>query len=134
MSQIVRPPTAFSLDGLRQKNPRVKDRGHLAFIRSLPCLVSGRTDSIEAAHIRYADDAYAKRGSGMAQKPHDCWAVPLSADQHRRQHSMSEREFWIDAGIDPVLIAALLYCHSGDDNAARQVIRNAREITRRTQP
>jgi hypothetical protein len=132
VSQIVRPATAFSLDSLRQKQPRVKDRGHLAFLRSLPCLVTGRSDGIEAAHIRFADDTYAKRGSGLQQKPHDCWAVPLSADEHRRQHSISERDYWIDTGIDPVLIAALLYCHSGDDNAARQVIRNARAITQRT--
>lgn len=131
MSQVFRPPTAFSLDGLRQRQPRVKDNGHLEFVRQLPCLVTGRTVGIEAAHIRFADDTYAKRGSGLQQKPHDCWAVPLTAEQHRLQHTKAERDFWDKVGIDPVLIAALLYCHSGDDNAATQVIRNAREITRR---
>lgn len=131
MSQVNRPSTAFSLDGLRQRRPRVKDEKHLAFIRTLPSLVPGR-EPVEAAHIRYADDTYAKRGSGLQQKPHDCWAVPLAADQHRRQHSMAERAFWEGVGIDPVLIAALLYAHSGDETAAIQVIRNARTITRRS--
>ena len=131
MSQIVRPPTAFALDGLRQKQPRQHDRGHLVWIRTLPSLVPGH-DRVEAAHIRYADDRTGKRSVGMALKPSDKWVVPLAADQHRDQHSGSERDWWIAHGIDPVIIAALLYAHSGDDTAAQIVIRNARAITRRS--
>lgn len=130
-SRIDRPGTAFSLDGLRQRQPRVTDSRHLAFIRDLPSLVPGR-EPVEAAHIRYADDRYGKRSVGTGLKPSDRWVVPLAADQHRRQHSMAEREFWESAGIDPVVIAALLYAHSGDDSAAIQVIRNARLISRRS--
>lgn len=129
--QIARPATAFSLDGLRQRQPRVQDRAHLAWIRTLPSVVPGR-EPVEAAHVRYADDRYGKRSVGTSLKPSDRWVVPLAADQHRRQHSMNEREFWESVGIDPVVIAALLYVHHGDDGAAHQVIRNARLISRRS--
>lgn len=129
--QVKRASTAFALDGLRQKKPRLKDAGHLAFIRTLPSLVPGR-EPVEAAHIRYADDTYAKRGSGLQQKPHDCWAVPLAADQHRLQHAGGERAYWERIGIDPIIIAAFLYAHSGDEKACIQIIRNARAISRRS--
>lgn len=131
MSQIVRPATAFALDGLRQRQPRVKDRGHLAFIRTLPSLIPG-DERVEAAHVRYAVDQYGKRSVGTGLKSSDMWTVPLAADQHRSQHGTNEREWWIAHGIDPVVIAALLYAHSGDENAATIVIRNARAITLRS--
>lgn len=130
-SRINRPGTAFSLDGLRQRRPRVTDSKHLAWIRDLPSVVPGH-ERVEAAHIRYADDRYGKRSVGTGLKPSDRWVVPLAADQHRRQHQMNEREYWQAVGIDPIIIAALLFAHSGDDSAAIQVIRNARLISRRS--
>jgi len=129
--RIERPPTAFTLDGRRSrsKQPRQNANGHLAFIRELPSLVPG-AGPVEAAHIRYGDPRYAKPKVGMAEKPDDKWVVPLCAGEHRRQHSMNEREYWSSVGIDPVLIAALLWAHTGDESAAIQIIHRATLIGR----
>lgn len=130
-SSVNRPSTAFSLDGRRsrERQPRVKAAGHLEWIRTLPSLVPG-FGNVEAAHIRFGDPRYAKPKVGMAEKPDDKWVVPLSAEQHRAQHSMNERDYWAEAGIDPVLIALLLHAHSGNDEPARQIIAQARLISR----
>ncbi|KFL31412.1 hypothetical protein JP75_07560 [Devosia riboflavina] len=129
-SRVNRPDTAFSLDGLRQKQPRRHDKQHMAWLHELPSVVPGH-EPVQVAHIRYADDRYGKRSAGTGLKPSDCWTVPLAADQHRRQHSMNERQYWEAVGIDPILIAALLYAVSGDTSAGTQIIRNARQISRR---
>jgi len=128
---LVRPATAFSLAGRgsAKKQPRIKAAGHLAWIRTLPSLVPGE-GPIEAAHIRFSDPSYAKPKVGMGEKPDDKWAVPLAASEHRKQHSMNERDYWDEARIDPVIIAALLWCHTGDDEAAIQIIRNAGSLRR----
>ena len=104
--------------------------GHLAWIRTLPSLLPGSLP-VEAAHVRYADARYAKPLTGMQRKPDDIWVVPLAGDQHRAQHSIGERHFWHDHEIDPVVIAAFLFCHSGNDDAGRTIIRNARIISAR---
>lgn len=109
------------------KRPREHNETHLAFIRSLPSLVRGN-GPIEAAHLRYAEAAIGKPITGMAEKPHDCWTVPLCASAHREQHAGSERAFWQRQGINPLIIAALLFVHSGDEKAATTVVRNARSI------
>lgn len=110
------------------KDPRRHSEAHLAFIRTLPCLVTGREPSaerIEAAHVRYASLMHGKRETGKAEKPHDCWTVPLTARAHRHQHGMDEEAFWRGHNIDPLTVAALLWLHSGNENAARQVIHHA---------
>ena len=116
---------------LRQRRPRVKDADHLAWIRTLPCIVSGRRQGIEAAHIRYSDQRFAKRQVGIGEKPDDCWTVPLHHEMHRTgsdaQHSSNERAWWRARGIDPVVVAAALYSVSGDDMAARLILQFTRE-------
>lgn len=109
------------------RHPRKKLDAHLAWIRTLPSLVRG-LGPVEAAHIRYADAAYAKRLTGMAEKPHDMWTVPLAADAHREQHSGSERAFWQRQHINPLVVAAFLWLHSGDDEAGALIIQNSRAI------
>jgi hypothetical protein len=128
--RIIRPDTAFSLDtpGRRQKRPRQHKESHLAWIRTLPCVVTGARAEIEAAHIRYADARYAKRGVGTGEKPDDKWTVPLRRYKHREQHAMDEREFWAAHKIDPVAIASALWGCSGDDEAGEQVIREFRKL------
>ena len=126
MSRIERPRTAFAGQASPKKRPRDKNTGHLDFIRSLPCLVTGR-HGVEAAHVRYPDLRYGKAGTGMGEKPDDVWSVPLHADEHRRQHSMSEAEYWRSVGIDPLPVALSLY-HVGQNEAlALEVIKNARQ-------
>jgi hypothetical protein len=61
---------------------------YLAWIRTLPCLVCGRTVGIEAAHTG---------PHGMAQKSPDTSAIPLCARHHRTgsdsYHKLGSRAF-----------------------------------------
>lgn len=128
MAQIARPNTAFSLDKRsRQRKPRQHAKNHLHWITTLPSLVAG-SGRVDPAHIRYAEPRYAKTSTGKAEKPSDCWVVPLARSQHDAQHDANERQWWVDRGIDPLLVAALLWAHTGNDHAAEQVIRFARQI------
>jgi hypothetical protein len=108
-----------------QKRPRVKLEDHLQFIRTLPCLVTGRRP-VEAAHIRYADMRLGKRGTGMGEKPDDQWVVPLSPEAHRDQHQHDEMAWWRSKGIDPVVVALALWKASGDEEVACEIIRRTR--------
>jgi hypothetical protein len=72
---------------------------HLAFIRSLPCCVSGRRHSIEAAHV----------GSrGMGQKCSDFETIPLNALYHREQHRIGLKRFAQTYDLDIPAILAML--------------------------
>jgi len=124
--RIAPPSTAFAnAPSKGQKRPRIENERHLAWIRTLPCLITGRTP-VEAAHIRYADPAYGKRDVGTAEKPDDRWTVPLAPVVHREQHSGSEREFWKRHGIDPCRVALALYAVSGDDEQGAIILKHAR--------
>jgi hypothetical protein len=108
------------------RQPRHHDEKHLAFIRTLPCLVSGDDTSTEACHIRYTDLRVAKHNAGVGQKPDDFFVVPLSSAQHRKQHEGNERAFWKAVGIDPVLYALALYAVSGDYERGCEIVKNAK--------
>jgi hypothetical protein len=111
---------------LRQRRPRIELPRHLAFIRELPSLVAV-PGPVEAAHIRYAELRYGKEHTGMGEKPDDFWVVPLAHDAHMAQHHAGdERAWWEAQGIDPCLVASLLYSHSGREEEARMVISMAR--------
>ncbi len=123
--RFVRPNTAFSRDPSGKEQRRMKDEGHLAFIRTLPCLITGRY-GVDPCHIRYGDPLYKKPKTGKATKPHDCWVVPMIREKHDEQHGMAEPEFWKAQGIDPLAIARDLYAISGDEEAAKRIITAAR--------
>lgn len=108
-----------------QKRPRKEDGAHLRWLRTLRCVITGRRP-VEAAHVRYADQAYGKRECGKAEKPDDRWALPVCPDKHREQHSGSEIEFWNRHRIDPLRVALALYNVTGDDEQGELIIRNAR--------
>lgn len=111
---------------LRQRRPRVECARHLVFVRQLPSLVRG-TGPVEAAHIRYGELRYGKDPTGMGEKPSDKWVVPLAHNVHMDQHqSGGERDWWFAQGIDPILVAALLWASTGDFEAAERVISMAR--------
>lgn len=94
---------------LVQRQPRIEDPGHLAFVRTLPCLICGKPGS-DPAHIRSAAPAYGKRHTGMAEKPDDCWVLPLCRFHHDEQHRGTELAFWASYGIpDPHGLAVELY-------------------------
>lgn len=132
--RIVRDDTAFSTAPSKgQKRPRKTDDKHLKWIRTLPCVITGQY-GVEAAHIRYAAPHLGKRETGGQEKPDDRWAVPLSPEMHREQHSMNEQSFWAKHGIDPCQVAMALYGISGDDEPALVIIRNARQRIAPAQP
>lgn len=119
-SRIVRPDTAFSMPG-KQRRKREKNEAHLAHVRKLPCAICGQKP-VEAAHIRMAAPEYGKRETGMAEKPDDCWTMPLCPHHHREQHGMNEEQFWQDYGMDPIKIALALNRASGDEEAGTGII------------
>lgn len=124
-SRFIVPYTAFSVTSRRTKRQRAGGKDHLAFIRSLPCVVTGRTDNVEAAHISYADPQYGKLGRGKGQKEDDCWTLPLCRDEHNIQHQSDEGLYWAVRRINPLVTAAALYIHSGDYERAILILQNA---------
>lgn len=123
---IRRPDTAFSnAPSKGQKRPRKENVDHLKWIRTLPCVITGK-HPVEAAHIRYADPAYGKRETGKAEKPDDAFVVPLHPDLHREQHSMNEQVFWAKYRIDPIKVALALSHASGDDDQAKSILERSR--------
>lgn len=123
---IRRPPTAFPLSAT--KRPRKPCVEHLRFVHDQPCLICGAPG--EAAHVRYASAAHGKVETGAGRRPDDRWVVPLCPAHHREgadaQHNHNERDWWEQHGIDPLVIAALLWSCTGDDEAARHICLNAR--------
>lgn len=97
---------------LRQRQPRLRDPGFLAFVRRQPCCRCGASPS-EAAHLRMGSRARDKRPTGMSEKPDDRWANPLCAGCHRNdpgaQHRVGEVAFWPRVGIDPFEHASALW-------------------------
>ena len=87
-----------------QRQPRQRDEAYLAFIRSFPCAICGKTP-VEAAHLRVGSINDGKSYTGMAEKSSDKWALPLCAFHHRQQHTMNEREFWASHGLNPFALS-----------------------------
>lgn len=133
--RIARPASAFSNApvGKQKKRPRDQDKNHLAWIRTLPCVITGNRP-VDPAHVRYADPVYGKRETGKAEKPDDKWVIPLCREKHDEQHSMNERIFWARHGLDPLRIALALYACTGDDDQAFVIIREAISAARSFAP
>ena len=122
--RLVPPPTAFR--ATKQRRPRKQEGAHLDFIRSLPCVICGRSDDTHAAHIRAACPALGKRETGAGEKPSDAWTVPLCGDHHvfgqDAQHGRGELRWWIEHNINPFILALALYRASGDHETAENII------------
>ena len=108
-----------------QRRPRIHDERHLAWVRRLPCLICKNEVETEACHVRMADPSIGKLNSGLGQKPHDYFVVPLCGAHHRRQHMQNEREWWAAHNVDPVKLALMLFAVSGDHQEAERIIRAA---------
>jgi hypothetical protein len=88
---------------LISKPVRERDREHLKFVASQPCLVCGRTPS-DAHHIKFAEQR------AMGRKVGDRFTVPLCRLHHRELHRRgNERLWWESQGIDPLGVAATLW-------------------------
>jgi hypothetical protein len=80
-----------------------RDRNHLRFVTSQPCVVCGRIPS-DPHHIKFAEQRT------MGRKVSDKFTVPICRVHHRELHQRgSERAWWRSQGIDPLPIAATLW-------------------------
>lgn len=101
--RIVKP----AQDGFPKRKPQ-KKADYLAFLHSLPCVVTGSRE-VQAAHVSFAAPRFGHYGRGKGHKASDRWALPLSPAEHNRQHSMNEAEYWRGVGIDPHVLALTLW-------------------------
>jgi hypothetical protein len=88
------------------KPVRERDRDHLRFVASQPCLICGRTPS-DPHHIKFAE-----QGS-MGRKVSDRFTVPICRLHHRELHRRgNERAWWENQGIEPLTAAATLWART----------------------
>ena len=86
---------------------RLRNRDHLRFVASQPCLVCGRSPS-QAHHLRFAQPR------AMGRKVSDEFTVPLCAAHHHELHMRgNELEWWKDKQIEPLEIADDLWRTKG---------------------
>jgi len=71
----------------------LRDAKHLALIRMLPCVMGGQGE-VQACHLRKGTDG------GMGMKPSDFYTLPLSFEEHAKQHRLGELTYW--GGIEGV--------------------------------
>jgi hypothetical protein len=82
---------------------RFRDKAHLAFVASQPCLVCGRRP-VDPHHVRFA------QGQSLGRKVSDEFTVPVCRSHHRELHrSGDEYLWWENVGIDPLKAARKLW-------------------------
>ena len=82
---------------------RLRDKAHLKFVASQPCLVCGRQPS-DPHHLRFAQPR------ALALKVSDEFTVPLCRGHHRQLHQAgNEIAWWEDLNIDALEIAKGLW-------------------------
>ena len=92
------PPVNKSQIAIAQPK-RLRDKAHLKFVASQPCLVCERQPS-DPHHVRYAQ----QRALGL--KVSDEFTVPLCRGHHRQLHQAGNEEtWWKSLNIDPLTIA-----------------------------
>lgn len=96
-----------------RKPVRHRDRDHLAFVSTHPCLICQRSPC-DAHHLRFAQPR------ALGRKVSDEFTVPLCRDHHTALHYQgNETAWWADAGIAPLPIAAALWAATQLRSAAR---------------
>jgi len=85
------------------KPARERDRQHLKFVTTQPCLICGRTPS-DAHHIKFAESR------AIGRKVSDKYTVPVCRLHHRELHRHgNENVWWRRHGIEPLGIASTLW-------------------------
>lgn len=96
----------------RQREPRVRDKQYLGWIKTLPCIAcacQGRTTyGVEAAHCKSGFPEAGWRAFGHAEKSHDARATGICEHHHRTgpraQHANlggNEAFWWHALGVYP---------------------------------
>ena len=101
------PPVKIDKSQLSIAEPkRLRDKAHLNFVASQPCLVCGRQPS-DPHHLRFAQP----RAIGL--KVSDEFTVPLCRGHHRQLHQTgNEAAWWEDLQINALEIARGLWDQS----------------------
>ena len=82
---------------------RHRDKAHLKFVASQPCLVCGRSPA-DAHHLRFT------QLRAMGRKVSDEFTVPLCRTHHRDVHRFGDEVVWWERrAIDPVTTARMLW-------------------------
>src|SRR3984957_11028300 len=82
---------------------RVRDRGHVRYVATQPCLVCGRSPS-DPHHLRFA------QSRALGRKVSDEFVVPLCRGHHRGVHRHGDEvAWWEKVGIDPSIAARSLW-------------------------
>jgi hypothetical protein len=82
---------------------RIRDRDHVRYVATQPCLVCGRNPS-DPHHLRFA------QSRALGRKVSDEFTVPLCRGHHRELHRHgNEAAWWGRSGIDPVAAARTLW-------------------------
>jgi hypothetical protein len=88
------------------KPVRERNRQHLKFVGTQPCLICGRTPS-DAHHLKFAEQR------AMGRKVSDRYTVPVCRLHHRELHRRAdERPWWRAYGIEPLDIASKLWAQT----------------------
>src|SRR5262249_23104387 len=108
-SPLVPAVPAFKIDKSQlaiAEPKRLRDKAHLKFVASQPCLVCGRQPS-DPHHLRFAQP----RALGL--KVSDEFTVPLCRIHHRQLHQVgNEAAWWEDLQINALEIARGLWQQS----------------------
>ena len=128
-AEAAEPETPWEQRGRSLRPVRRRDKDHLRFVASQPCLLCQRRPC-DAHHLRFAQPR------AMGRKVSDEYTVPLCRTHHRQVHRVgNEAEWWtaIDPDIDPLEVAKGLWEQSRNRMHSLQPVRNA-EIPALTSP
>ena len=107
------------------KPVRERDRHHLRFVASQPCLVCGRAPS-DAHHLKFTEQR------AMGRKVSDRFTVPICRLHHRELHRRGdERIWWKQQEIDPLPVAASLWARTHAVATADELIEDRNAPARR---
>lgn len=82
---------------------RVRDREHVRYVATKPCLICGRTPT-DPHHLRFAQNR------ALGRKVSDEFTVPLCRGHHREVHRYGdEAAWWARARINPIIAARTLW-------------------------
>ena len=82
---------------------RHRDKAHLKFVASQPCLICGRSPA-DAHHLRFTQPR------AMGRKVSDEFTVPLCRTHHRDNHSFGDEVAWWERrAIDPIATSRMLW-------------------------
>jgi hypothetical protein len=98
------PPSLSDKSVLPISEPRrYRNKAHLKFVTSQPCLICGRLPS-DPHHLRFA------QRRALGRKVSDEFTVPLCRTHHRELHrSLNETAWWRIAKVDPLNMARKLW-------------------------